>query len=97
MILLRLSAYLAEITGVSKYKNAAILSAKWIEAHNIANNIVLDTVNAHNCSTSPASWIFTYNSGKYIEGLGVLAKVTGDSHWKTLCVALLTPACQYSC
>ncbi|KAF9263891.1 hypothetical protein L218DRAFT_1031611 [Marasmius fiardii PR-910] len=80
-----LSAYLAEITGDAKYKNAAILSAQWIKAHNInSGNIVLDTVNGHDCSRSPASWLFTYNSGKFIEGLSVLAAITGDSQWTSL-------------
>jgi hypothetical protein len=47
---------------------------------------VLDTVKAPDCSISPANWLFTYNSGKYIEGLSVLAAVTGDSQWTNLCV-----------
>ncbi|KAG7093369.1 hypothetical protein E1B28_007051 [Marasmius oreades] len=82
---LTLSAYLAEITNDAKYKNAAILSAQWIKAHNInSNNIVLDTVNGHDCSRSPANWLFTYNSGKYIEGLSVLAAITGDAQWTSL-------------
>ncbi|KAF5362450.1 hypothetical protein D9756_002730 [Leucocoprinus leucothites] len=81
------SALLAEITGDSKYTNAAILSAQWIRNLNInSNNIVLDTVNGHDCSRSPASWLFTYNSGKFLEGLSVLADVTGDSQWRTLMV-----------
>ncbi|KAJ8094892.1 hypothetical protein PM082_010107 [Marasmius tenuissimus] len=80
-----LSAYLAEITKDSKYTNAALLSAQWIKAHNInSNNIVLDTVNGHDCSRSPANWLFTYNSGKYVEGLSVLATVTGDAQWTSL-------------
>ncbi|KAJ7803171.1 endo-1,6-alpha-mannosidase [Mycena olivaceomarginata] len=68
-----LSAFLAEYTKNATYTAAAIQSANWIKAHNInANDLVLDTVNAFDCSTSPASWLFTYNSGKYIEGLSVL-------------------------
>lgn len=58
--------------------------------HNInSNNIVLDTVDAKDCTRSPASWLFTYNSGKYIEGLSVLSDVTGDSQWRSLWV----PSC----
>jgi len=54
--------------------------------HNInTNNLVLDTVNGHDCSRSPANWIFTYNSGKFLEGLSVIADVTGDNSWRTLC------------
>ncbi|KAJ7654591.1 endo-1,6-alpha-mannosidase [Mycena polygramma] len=87
------SAFLAEYTNDAKYTAAAILSANWIKAHNInANDLVLDTVNAFDCSTSPATWLFTYNSGKYIEGLSVLAAVTGDSQWSTLMINILNSA-----
>lgn len=79
-----MSAFLAEITKDEKYMNAAVLSAGWIKAHNVKNNVVLDTVSAHDCSRSPSSWIFTYNSGKFIEGLSVLADVTGNSEWRDL-------------
>jgi hypothetical protein len=76
------SALLAEITGDSKYTKAAILSAQWIKAHNInADGIILDSVNGHDCTRSPSNWLFTYNSGKFIEGLSVLASVTKDSLW----------------
>ncbi|KAF8074664.1 endo-1,6-alpha-mannosidase [Lyophyllum atratum] len=86
------SAFLAEITRDSKYTSAAIQSANWIKAHNMQNNLVLDTVNGHDCSRSPASWLFTYNSGKFIEGLSVLADVTGDSQWRTLSVNIAAAA-----
>ncbi|KAJ7777129.1 endo-1,6-alpha-mannosidase [Mycena metata] len=88
-----LSAFLADYTKNATYTSAAILSANWIKAHNInANNLVLDTVDAADCSTSPATWLFTYNSGKYIEGLSVLAAVTGDSQWSTLMINILNSA-----
>jgi len=75
------------MTRDSKYTNAALQSAKWIESHNInADNIILDTVNSHDCTRSPATWLFTYNSGKYVEGLSVLADITKDSHWRKLSV-----------
>ena len=48
------------------------------------DDIVLDTVSAADCSRSPATWIFTYNTGKFIEGLSVLESVTGDSQWNEL-------------
>ncbi|EKM82207.1 hypothetical protein AGABI1DRAFT_119129 [Agaricus bisporus var. burnettii JB137-S8] len=87
------SALLAEITGDRKYTDAAILSAQWIRNHNInSNRIVLDTVDARDCSRSPASWLFTYNSGKYIEGLSVLADVTGDSQWRSLMITTVAAA-----
>ncbi|KAJ8509497.1 hypothetical protein ONZ45_g8340 [Pleurotus djamor] len=88
-----LSAYLAEITGDQKYTTAAIQSANWMRSLNInSNNLALDTVNAHDCSRSPASWLFTYNSGKLIEGLSVLAHVTGDSQWTSLMSNVLVAA-----
>ncbi|KAJ7777112.1 endo-1,6-alpha-mannosidase, partial [Mycena metata] len=88
-----LSAFLADYTKNDTYTSAAILSANWIKSHNInSDNLVLDTVNATDCSTSPATWLFTYNSGKYIEGLSVLAAVTGDSQWSTLMINVLNSA-----
>ncbi|KAF9499350.1 endo-1,6-alpha-mannosidase [Pleurotus eryngii] len=83
-------SFLAEITGDQKYTNAAIQSANWMRSLNInSKNLALDTVNAHDCSRSPDGWIFTYNSGKLIEGLGVLSHVTGDNQWDTLMANVL--------
>ncbi|PPR05323.1 hypothetical protein CVT24_008042 [Panaeolus cyanescens] len=88
-----LSAYLAEVTKQSKYTDAAILSAKWIILHNLNDkNIVLDTVSGSNCQRSPSNWIFTYNSGKFIEGLSVLTDVTGDKQWETQMINTLAAA-----
>ncbi|KIK69955.1 hypothetical protein GYMLUDRAFT_34359 [Collybiopsis luxurians FD-317 M1] len=80
-----LSAFLAETTGDSTYTNAAILSAQWIQNLQInPNNLVLDTVDGASCARSPDTWLFTYNSGKYLEGLSVLKDVTGNSAWTSL-------------
>jgi len=81
-----LSGYLAEATGNSMYTNAAIQSAHWMRNQDFdaSKNLVLDTVDGKTCTTSPASWLFTYNSGKYIEGLSILATLTGDSQWTSL-------------
>jgi hypothetical protein len=88
-----LSAFLAEYTGNATYTSAAILSAQWIQGHNInANDLVLDTVSASDCTTSPATWLFTYNSGKYIEGLSVLGAVSGNTQWTTLMINILNAA-----
>ncbi|KAF8074659.1 endo-1,6-alpha-mannosidase [Lyophyllum atratum] len=85
-----LSASLAEITGDKKYTNAAIASANWIQVHNLkSGSIVLDSVNGQDCSRSPATWLFTYNSGKFIEGLSILADVTHDSRWRNLMIKIL--------
>jgi len=90
---LTLSAYLAEITKDPKYKDASVLSAKWIEAHNIApNKILLDSESAADCSRSPASWIFTYNTGKFVEGLSVLYDVTADNSWNQLMLEIVAAA-----
>ncbi|KAH9836681.1 endo-1,6-alpha-mannosidase [Rhodofomes roseus] len=85
-LFLTLSAYLASATGdTSTYLDPAIAAAQWIQNVNINSaNIVLDSVNPHDCTRSSASWLFTYNTGKFIEGLAVLSDVTGDSQWKTL-------------
>lgn len=93
----RLSAFLAQITGDTKYKEAAILSATWMKNLQVnANNIVLDSVNGHDCSRSPDTWLFTYNSGKYIEGLSILSAVTGDSSWTDLMITILAAAVKSS-
>lgn len=93
-LFLTLSAYLAEASGGSKtYLDPAIAAAKWIKTHNInSNNIILDSVNAHDCGRSPADWRFTYNSGKFIEGLSVLVSITRDSAWKDLMVNTVAAA-----
>jgi len=81
-----LSGYLAEATGNSMYTNAAIQSAQWITNQDFDpnQNLVLDTVDGSSCATSPSSWLFTYNTGKYIEGLSILATLTGDSQYTTM-------------
>lgn len=91
---LTLSAYLASASGGSAtYLNPAIAAATWIKNHNLnSNNIVLDTVNAHDCSKSPDSWTFTYNTGKFIEGLAVLADVSGSSQWRDLMTTVVAAA-----
>lgn len=48
------------------------------------DSLALDTINANDCSRSPATVLFTYNSGKLIEGLSVLFDVTNDQRWQGL-------------
>ncbi|KAJ3745446.1 endo-1,6-alpha-mannosidase [Lentinula detonsa] len=92
-----LSAFLAETTGDATYTNAAILSAQWIQNLQInADGIILDTVDGADCTRSPASWLFTYNSGKYLEGLSVLKDVTGNSAWTTLMTDIAAAAIKSS-
>ncbi|KAG8694330.1 hypothetical protein FRC09_009911 [Ceratobasidium sp. 395] len=89
-----LSAYLAEATGDSKYTQAAILSANWIKNHryNANTRIVLDSLNAADCSVSADDFTFTYNSGKFIEGLAVLKDVTKDAQWTNLMTEIAAAA-----
>nr|ADX07283.1 putative endo-1,6-alpha-mannosidase [Flammulina velutipes] len=68
--------------------DAAIRSAKWIQRLNMKDNIVLDSFDASNCHRANPGWIFTYNSGKYMEGLSVLKDVTGDGAWGKLLVEI---------
>ncbi|KAJ3732041.1 endo-1,6-alpha-mannosidase [Lentinula guzmanii] len=92
-----LSAFLAETTGDATYTNAAILSAQWIQNLQInTDGIVLDTVDGADCTRSPASWLFTYNTGKYLEGLSVLKDVTGNSAWTTLMTDIAAAAIKSS-
>ncbi|KAH9939620.1 glycoside hydrolase family 76 protein [Epithele typhae] len=88
-LFITLSAYLAEVTGDAKYTNAAIASANWIRRLNLNSDpIVLDTVHALDCSRTPTTWLFTYNTGKYLEGLEVLYDVTKDTQWRDLAVSI---------
>ncbi|KAF8327335.1 endo-1,6-alpha-mannosidase [Amanita rubescens] len=92
-----LSAYLAEYTGEAKYTEAAILSAQWIKNVNLnSKHIALDFINADDCSRSPSSWLFTYNTGKFVEGLSVLTSVTKDSSWKDLMTLVVANATKSS-
>ncbi|KAI0676443.1 endo-1,6-alpha-mannosidase [Trametes maxima] len=91
-LFLTLSAFLATTSSDAKYKNAAIASANWIKNQNMNSaGLVLDSVNGHDCSR-PNDWLFTYNNGKYIEGLAVLADVTGDQQWYSLLANLVNNA-----
>ncbi|EGN95060.1 hypothetical protein SERLA73DRAFT_187349 [Serpula lacrymans var. lacrymans S7.3] len=78
-----LSAFLGEATGDSTYTTAAELSATWIQNVNLNSDyLALDTVDAQDCSRSAATELFTYNSGKLIEGVAVLAQ--SNSAWSGL-------------
>ena len=67
------------------YTDSAIAAAAWMQTLNMNNDgLALDTVSASDCSRSPATELFTYNSGKLIEGLSVLSDVTNDEGWQSL-------------
>jgi predicted alpha-1,6-mannanase (GH76 family) len=79
---LTLSAFLANTTTANaEFEKAAIASANWVRTQNLNDEgLALDGINGHDCSR-PNEWMFTYNQGKVIEGLAVLADVTRDQQW----------------
>jgi len=82
---LSLSAYLAEATGDSRYTAAAQLSQQFIVNHLYANSLALDTISGQaSDACSLQAPLFTYNSGKFIEGLSVLYSITQDATYQTL-------------
>ncbi|KAH7341598.1 glycosyl hydrolase family 76-domain-containing protein [Rhizoctonia solani] len=83
-LFLTLSTYLWDITkDTEKYSTPAILAAEWItnNRYDWTKRLALDSLSPMDCSTSPDSWMFTYNSGKYLEGLSTLARLTNSSKW----------------
>ncbi|KAJ1307720.1 hypothetical protein OPQ81_001809 [Rhizoctonia solani] len=81
---LALSTYLWDITkDANTYSSPAILAAEWItnNRYDWTKRLALDGLSPVDCSTSPDSWMFTYNSGKYLEGLSTLARLTNSSKW----------------
>ncbi|KAL1747741.1 glycoside hydrolase family 76 protein [Schizophyllum fasciatum] len=87
-----LSAFLGEATGDAKYITAAMLSANWVRDLNMKDNLVLDTIHTTDCSRSPDNWLFTYNSGKFLEGLEVLVDLTDDEGYRSLAVNVANAA-----
>jgi predicted alpha-1,6-mannanase (GH76 family) len=86
-----LSAYLAQATGAAKYTQAAYAAGGWIaRANTNAAGLPLDTINGRTCARSDASWVFTYNAGKYVEGLTALYGATRNSSLLAECVS---PCC----
>ncbi|KAH8831985.1 glycoside hydrolase family 76 protein [Flagelloscypha sp. PMI_526] len=67
-------AYLATSSSDTKYRDAAVKSFT-------CNNLLRDTIQGNDCTRSPDSWVFTYNSGKTVEGLTMMQGLTGDSSW----------------
>ena len=90
---IRLSAYLAEITGNSTYTNQAIETAQFMINHFVQNDLVITSITADTCTLLPA--LVTYQTGTLIEGLSVLANVTGDAKWQQQLVSCFV-ACHSS-
>ncbi|KAK0201615.1 hypothetical protein DFS33DRAFT_1348775 [Desarmillaria ectypa] len=80
------SALLAEATGNETYLNAAIESATFIHSHlyNV-QSVVQDSISARkNDSCAVGSGTNPYNSGLFIEGLAILASISGNVTTQTL-------------
>ncbi|KZV90632.1 Six-hairpin glycosidase [Exidia glandulosa HHB12029] len=77
-----LSAYLAEATGDQKYTDAAKAAYGYITTQLMQDNpnIPTDTLVLSDCGTN--NWIFTYNTGKFVEGAIVLTQVTKDETYR---------------
>ncbi|EJD35990.1 Six-hairpin glycosidase [Auricularia subglabra TFB-10046 SS5] len=77
-----LSAYLAEATGEKKYVNAAKKSYGFITTHLWKANPGIPTDGMSIVTCKPNNWIFSYNSGKFVEGAVILSKVAKDDKYK---------------
>jgi hypothetical protein len=72
------SAQLYDLTGESKYLNAANNARSYIQNHLInSKGLVQDGMNIQSCAIT--DWVFTYNQGKYIEALAMLYGKTGNT------------------
>ncbi|KAL1701696.1 glycoside hydrolase family 76 protein [Schizophyllum commune] len=78
-----LSAYLGEATGDDKYIKAAEKSLSWIRNINMKDNLALDSITAKDCKHG-ADWLFTYNTGKLLEGLEILVDLTDKDDYRKL-------------
>jgi hypothetical protein len=73
-----------EQTKDQKFTAARAASANWFMrlAVDPTSGIILDGLSGTNCDRGPPSFKFPCNSGKFIEGLRVLADVTDDDQWR---------------
>ncbi|KAI0029035.1 Six-hairpin glycosidase-like protein [Vararia minispora EC-137] len=83
---MELSAYLYEGTKNQTYLDIAQLTAEFMRNHMYNGTIILDTFDVTVCGGPDTGepGVFTYNEAFYIEGLAVLANVTGNSTWTSL-------------
>ncbi|KAL1745407.1 glycoside hydrolase family 76 protein [Schizophyllum fasciatum] len=86
-----LSAYLGEATGDDKYIKAAEKSLSWIRNINMKDNLALDGISAKDCKRG-ADWLFTYNTGKLLEGLEILVDLTDNNDYRSLAVNVANAA-----
>ncbi|EJD35437.1 Six-hairpin glycosidase [Auricularia subglabra TFB-10046 SS5] len=87
-----LSAYLAEATGEQKYLDAAIQAYEFITRSMFREdpNIPLDGMSLTDCGAN--NWVFTYNTGKFIEGAVILSSLTKDDKYKNQALKTIVDA-----
>ncbi|KZV98352.1 Six-hairpin glycosidase [Exidia glandulosa HHB12029] len=90
-----LSAYLAEATGEQKYTDAAVSAYTYITDHLILDgrDIPGDSIGLEECKKN--NWIFTYNTGKFVEGAVVLSHVTKDDKYKETALKAIVEAVKH--
>ncbi|KAJ7735379.1 hypothetical protein DFH07DRAFT_753891 [Mycena maculata] len=89
-----LSALLAEATSDDMYLEAAVETAEFVHAHlyNV-ENVVQDSISARSSdSCAVSSNVEPYNSGLMIEGLAILADITGNASTQSLLSEILLAA-----
>ncbi|KAF8317155.1 Six-hairpin glycosidase [Clavulina sp. PMI_390] len=91
-LFMTLSAWLYEATGNKDYLNAAVAAYDAINRlfYNTSTNLINDSLDVTTCSGP--DWVFTYNSGKFIEGTAVLGAVTGNSAYTNAALTVAVAA-----
>ncbi|KZV98357.1 Six-hairpin glycosidase [Exidia glandulosa HHB12029] len=84
-----LSAYLAEATGEKKYTTAAQRAFTYITDHLILKDKAIpgDGLGLGSCKKN--NWVFTYNTGKFVEGAIILSHITKDAKYKSAALAAI--------
>ena len=77
----RLSAYLYNTTHNSTFLDFAQLSGTFIQTHLYTDGAVVGGFDALNCSSEATPLSRPWYTGIFIEGLAVLANVTGNDTW----------------
>ncbi|KAG8911742.1 hypothetical protein FRC02_006435 [Tulasnella sp. 418] len=93
-----LSCYLAECSGVTKYKDTAVLSANCVKTWMLDPATMLIKqclINATTAEEVPGATLSSYLTGIAIEGFTVLSRVTGDESWGSLAIDMAVAAMKY--
>ncbi|KAG8909644.1 hypothetical protein FRC02_007651, partial [Tulasnella sp. 418] len=93
-----LSSYLAECTGESKYKEAAINAAAYIKTWLLDSetSLVKDrSLHTRNAKEAYEAVLSCHLTGLVIEGFCVLSSITGDTEWNTLAIDISRSAMDY--